>query len=132
MTVLQLQLLVAMFHYNTALGVLLPGEVLDFPFHFKSRNPGIFSERWLLATSPVLNRGRQLLVTLKGVSWQEDLYKDRRDEIEVYTYRTEKSSIQHNFSIRVSYNCDYNILYFRVSWCTERHWPLQRGSSRGS
>ena len=63
--------------------MLLPGEVLDFPFHFKSRNPGIFSELWKLATSPVLNQGRQLLITLKGVSSQADLYQERRDEIEV-------------------------------------------------
>lgn len=64
-------------------GVLLPGEILDFPFNFKSRNPGIFSEMWLLATSPVLNQGIPLVVTLKGVAYQEDLYKSKRDEIEV-------------------------------------------------
>lgn len=71
------------FEFNV--GVLLPGESLDFPFYFKSRNPGIFSEMWVLATSPVLNKGRPLLVTLKGVAYQEDLYRDRRDEIEVST-----------------------------------------------
>jgi hypothetical protein len=38
---------------------------------------------WLLSTSPVLNRGTPLVVTLKGVASQEDLNKDRRDEIEV-------------------------------------------------
>lgn len=65
------------------LGVLLPGDELEFPFYFKSLKPGIFSEMWILATSPVLNKGRPLLVILKGVACQDDLFKERRDEIEV-------------------------------------------------
>ena len=64
-------------------GVLLPGEVLNFPFLFKSRNAGIFRERWLLATSPLLNQGKPIIITLKGVAWQDDIYRERRDEIEV-------------------------------------------------
>ena len=63
--------------------MLLPGEELDFPFYFKSPNPGIFNEMWVLGTSPVLNRGRPLLVILKGVAFQHDLYEERRDQIEV-------------------------------------------------
>ncbi len=65
------------------LGVLLPGEKRSFPFLFKSDNPGIFSEQWKFITSPAVNEGRPVIVTLKGVAFQEDLYKERREQIEV-------------------------------------------------
>lgn len=69
--------------YSCFSGVLLPGKEIQFPFYFKSPNPGIFSEMWVLATSPVMNKGRPVVVTLKGVAFQEDLYRKRREEIEV-------------------------------------------------
>ena len=64
-------------------GVLLPGNKLAFPFVFKSPNAGIFSETWLLQTGPVLCRGRPIIFTLKGVAFQDDLNKEKRDELEV-------------------------------------------------
>ena len=65
------------------IGVLLPDQKLDFPFVFKSHNPGIFTEKWLLSTRPVLNQGRPLIITLNGVATREDVNKEKRDEIEV-------------------------------------------------
>ena len=75
-------------HCNSGLfvdnsGVLLPGERLEFPFVFKSPNAGIFSETWSLQTGPVLNRGRPVTVTLKGVAFQEDLNMHKREQLEV-------------------------------------------------
>ena len=68
-----------MFH----LGVLLPGQQLSFPFVFKSPNAGIFTEIWALQTGPVIAQGRTIRVTLRGVAFQEDTSKHRRDELEV-------------------------------------------------
>ena len=64
-------------------GVLLPGQSTEFPFTFKSPNVGIFSETWSLQTGPVLNRGRPITVTLKGVAFQEDLNVCKREQLEV-------------------------------------------------
>ena len=64
-------------------GVLLPGQRLSFPYTFKSLSAGIFSETWALQTGPVLAKGRPLVITLRGVAFQEDLQAHRREEIEV-------------------------------------------------
>ena len=64
-------------------GVLLPGQRLEFPFIFKSPNAGIFVETWSLQTGPVLNRGRPITVTLKGVAFQDDLNINKREQLEV-------------------------------------------------
>ena len=64
--------------------MLLPGQRLAFPFLFKSPNCGVFSETWALHTGPVLGRGRPILLTLKGVTFQEDTNAQRRQEIEVF------------------------------------------------
>jgi len=73
-------------HTNSATGVVLPGEKMAFPFLFKSEKPGIFSEQWKFVTSPILNEGRPVIVNLKGVAFQEDIYKDRRVVLEVSMY----------------------------------------------
>ncbi len=65
------------------LGVLPPGQKLTFPFAFKSRKAGIFSEMWLFQTAPVLCRGRQILFALKGVAFQEDQSKAKLEDLEV-------------------------------------------------
>lgn len=64
-------------------GVLLPGQQLTFPFTFKSPNTGIFSEMWSLHTGPVLGKGRPIFLALKGITFQEDVNAQRRQEIEV-------------------------------------------------
>ena len=66
-----------------SLGVLLPGQRLEFPFIFKSPNAGIFTETWLFQTGPVLCRGRQVVFTLRGIAFQEDLNRHKREELEV-------------------------------------------------
>ncbi len=68
------------------IGVLLPKQKLTFPFTFKSRKPGAFSEMWLLKTGPVLCRGRQIVFILKGFAFQEDKNKAKRDDLEVLNY----------------------------------------------
>lgn len=65
-------------------GVLLPGQVLSFPFVFKSPNAGIFTESWALQTGPVLAGGRGIRITLRGLAFQEDTNAYKREELEVY------------------------------------------------
>ncbi|XP_019849716.1 PREDICTED: MYCBP-associated protein-like isoform X2 [Amphimedon queenslandica] len=77
------------FYFDTREGVILPGRNLSLDFIFKSPNPGIFSETWEIVTRPVLlsNNGQSpLYVTLKGVSFQPDLYQEKRDMIERKLY----------------------------------------------
>ena len=64
-------------------GVILPGQRLEFPVIFKSPNSGIFLETWLLQTGPVLDRGRPITVTLKGIAFEEDLNMNKRQQVEV-------------------------------------------------
>ena len=71
---------------TACVGVILPGRSLSLGFIFKSPNPGIFAESWEVVTRPVLlsSDGRSpILLTLKGVSFQPDLYHEKRAEIEV-------------------------------------------------
>ncbi|KAK2186936.1 hypothetical protein NP493_182g04011 [Ridgeia piscesae] len=70
------------FYFNTTSGVILPGDVLKFPFVFKSPNAGVFSEQWHFQTQPMLNAGSPLLVTLRGVALQEDKYANQRSSLE--------------------------------------------------
>ncbi|XP_071824825.1 MYCBP-associated protein-like isoform X2 [Apostichopus japonicus] len=74
------------FYFNTSSGVLLPGDKLQFPFIFKSPNPGIFSETWQLDTKPTLCGGATLQVTLRGIALQEDKTKKQRNDIEQELY----------------------------------------------
>ena len=62
---------------------ILPGDTLKLSFVFKSRDPGIFTERWQLLTRPVLCGGRPIIFTLRGVTNEEDVHRDTRLEIEV-------------------------------------------------
>lgn len=64
-------------------GVLLPGDVIKFPFIFKSPNVGIFSEQWEFQTHPVVCGGAKLLLTLRGVALKQDKYEEERTELEV-------------------------------------------------
>ena len=54
------------FYFDTNTGVILPGDTMNFPFVFKSRNAGIFTETWELITNPVLCGGAPLKITLRG------------------------------------------------------------------
>ena len=70
----------------TPLGVLLPGQSFSFPFMFKSAKAGIFTEKWLLCTGPMLAGGRPICIVLKGIACQEDQYEKQRMEIDVSIY----------------------------------------------
>uniref|UniRef100_H2ZEA0 MYCBP-associated protein n=1 Tax=Ciona savignyi TaxID=51511 RepID=H2ZEA0_CIOSA len=70
------------FYFNTGEGVILPGDTTNFPFVFKSPNPGIFTETWELMTNPAVMGGAALQVVLKGVAVQDDQMEDHRRRIE--------------------------------------------------
>ena len=72
-----------LFHLLQYSGVLSPGQSLSIPFTFKSPNAGIYTETWSIETSPLLCGGRNIRVTLKGVAFQQDIYKTKREQIEV-------------------------------------------------
>ena len=55
---------------------------MSLPFIFKSSTIGIYSECWGFETRPVLCGGKPVLVTLRGVAFQQDLQQTKRDEIE--------------------------------------------------
>ena len=65
------------------LGVLLPGQFFSFPFMFKSAKAGIFTEKWLLCTGPLLAGGRPLCIVLRGIAYQEDQHEKQRMDIDV-------------------------------------------------
>lgn len=71
------------FYFDMEGGVLLPGQSFSFPFMFKSAKAGIFTEKWLLCTGPMLAGGRPICIVLKGIACQEDQYEKQRMEIDV-------------------------------------------------
>ena len=70
--------------YQFSSGVVLPGDTIKFPFVFKSPNAGVFTEQWEFQTHPTVCGGAALVVTLRGVSLQEDKYKKQRSDLEVW------------------------------------------------
>lgn len=68
---------------SALVGVVLPGDMLRFPFVFKSPNAGVFSEQWEFQTHPVVAGGAKLLVTLRGVALKRDKFERHRAELEV-------------------------------------------------
>ncbi|CAL1533076.1 unnamed protein product [Lymnaea stagnalis] len=70
------------FYFNSAPGVILPGETIKFPYVFKSPTPGVYTEQWKMETRPILCGGAALLVTLRGVAVQEDKFKQQREKLE--------------------------------------------------
>ncbi len=91
---------------------------MSFPFIFKSPNAGMFSEDWCLLTGPVLCGGREVIVTLKGVAFQEDVNAARREEVEVcgvehspsvdiVSNRLAKIVIDERY-IQYTYPCNHN------------------------
>ncbi|WAR25478.1 MYBPP-like protein [Mya arenaria] len=70
------------FYFNNSSGVILPGETMKFPFVFKSPNAGVFQEQWQFETRPVVCGGAALIVTLRGIAFAEDKYKDQRLKLE--------------------------------------------------
>ncbi|XP_046580766.1 MYCBP-associated protein-like isoform X2 [Haliotis rubra] len=76
------QATVQRFYFNNSSGVILPGETMKFPFVFKSPNAGVFTEQWKFETRPVVCGGADLIVSLRGVALQEDIYQKQRQELE--------------------------------------------------
>ena len=72
--------------YLSVAGVILPGETMKFPFVFKSPNAGVFTEQWKFETRPVIIGGADLIVTLRGVALQEDVYQPERILLEVMSW----------------------------------------------
>ena len=56
---------------------------MKFPFVFKSPNAGVFHEQWQFETRPVVCGGAALLVTLRGIAFQEDKFERQRKQLEV-------------------------------------------------
>ena len=64
-------------------GSILPNDTLKLSFVFKSNESGIYTERWQLLTRPVLCGGRPIIFTLRGVTTEEDIHRETRNNIEV-------------------------------------------------
>ena len=56
---------------------------MKFPFVFKSPNAGVFHEQWEFETRPVVCGGAALVVTLRGIAFQEDKFEKQRKQLEV-------------------------------------------------
>ena len=56
---------------------------MKFPFVFKSPNAGVFHEQWQFETRPVVCGGAALVVTLRGIAFQEDKFAKQRRQLEV-------------------------------------------------
>ncbi|XP_041376567.1 MYCBP-associated protein-like isoform X3 [Gigantopelta aegis] len=81
------------FYFNNSSGVILPGETMKFPFVFKSPNAGVFTEQWKFETRPVIIGGADLIVTLRGVALQEDVYQPDRILLEQELFKKQAYQI---------------------------------------
>ena len=62
-----------------------PGQQVLVQFMFKSSLAGVFMEHWRLQTEPALCGNRPLTIILRGVAFQEDLNREKRQAIDVST-----------------------------------------------
>ncbi len=72
---------------------ILPNDTLKLSLVFKSTEPGIFTERWQLLTRPVLCGGRPIIFTLRGVTSEEDIHRQTRNDIEVCLINLKKKNL---------------------------------------
>ncbi|KAM9856946.1 MYCBP-associated protein [Aulostomus maculatus] len=70
------------FYFNSSSGVILPGDIQQVEFMFKSESAGIKTELWQLNTHPLLLQGGSLQVTLRGVSVYQDRTATQRRVLE--------------------------------------------------
>ncbi|KAG8129105.1 hypothetical protein E2320_015874 [Naja naja] len=68
--------------FEILVGVILPGETINFSFIFKSSSGGIFNESWEFSTHPELLGGAMLQVTLWGIALYEDTTVKLREDLE--------------------------------------------------
>ncbi|ESN93296.1 hypothetical protein HELRODRAFT_181042 [Helobdella robusta] len=88
--------LISKFYFSPSPGFIIPGETSEFRFHFKSLESGIFQECWSFKTHPLLNAGRSLGVTLKGVVVRADDHFWTRQSIEKCLSKRESNQIAEN------------------------------------
>ena len=69
------------FFFNRLGGCVLPGDTVHFPFHFKSRKPGIFTENWVLETEPSLLSGGTISLRLYAIAYDTDEMKEKRETV---------------------------------------------------
>ena len=63
-------------------GVLLPGHIKEFSFSFRSNVAGIFTEKWILKTTPSLCNEISQEVIIRSVVVEEDTFVKQREAIE--------------------------------------------------
>uniref|UniRef100_A0A061SIY6 Mycbp-associated protein n=1 Tax=Tetraselmis sp. GSL018 TaxID=582737 RepID=A0A061SIY6_9CHLO len=77
------------FYLSDQYGVILPGQVKDFVFTFKSDQPGIYESYWSIATHPELPQDAKQ-VTLRGVATLRDAKKLKRHKLQARISSREK------------------------------------------
>ncbi|KAJ3033439.1 hypothetical protein HDV00_006346 [Rhizophlyctis rosea] len=70
------------FYFYHRRGVILPDTAFDFPIIFKSANPGIFTQRYKMVTTPRVPEWVDMTVTLQGMAIEPDTTYSKRVEIE--------------------------------------------------
>ena len=105
------------FYFNNSSGVILPGETMRFPFVFKSPNAGVFQEQWQFETRPVVCGGAALIVTLRGIAFAEDKFREQRIKLEVGSVL---SSQELQSLLCSKQNASYN-LTVNVFLCMEKN-----------
>ncbi|XP_048871270.1 MYCBP-associated protein isoform X2 [Brienomyrus brachyistius] len=81
------------FYFNSSTGIILPGEMQQILFTFKSTTAGIFRELWCLNTHPVLLSGALLQVSLSGVALHWDESVQQRATLERGLLQKEAASV---------------------------------------
>ena len=99
-------------------GSILPDDTLKMSFVFKSKEPGIFTERWQFLTRPILCGGRPIIFTLRGIASEEDIHRETRAEIEVS--RSSEATSRHYNGISSSKHC----VTRRRRASFDRSWPI--------
>ncbi|XP_075231723.1 uncharacterized protein LOC142330382 [Lycorma delicatula] len=58
--------LIKRFTFPNASNILLPGQITEILFMFKSREPGFYYESWKLITDPIISKNKSIIITLRG------------------------------------------------------------------
>ena len=62
-------------------GIILPGATTDITFSFVSELAGVFTETWVLSTTPKVGCEGEVSFCIRGVAVQEDETRTKRDAI---------------------------------------------------
>lgn len=101
------------FVFNKNFVVIIPGEELQCPIHFKPLKMGRFEENWKLIFSPPIAANLEIIIHLVGVSYDPDIHYKCHEIDGVFETKLKKRVIEEAINETIDYavDCEKPIVY---------------------